>query len=137
MLPDPSRERIERELARLLEGGLNAQLFDGDRPLVLYRGVPAGGQPLGLPDAADVVVPVPPGYPGSPIDLAALPLDSPFLSRVKGGTNSQGTLTLDGRNWQLASYHPHGNGGGPPWDQTRFGFHTYADHLISWLHKLN
>jgi hypothetical protein len=47
------------------------------------------------------------------------------------------TLDVDGRQWQLASYHPHQNGGGPPWDQMRHGFHTYLDHLIAWLAKLN
>jgi hypothetical protein len=33
-----------------------------------------------------------------------------LLPRVKGGQNNQGRVTADGRDWQLASYHPH-NGG--------------------------
>ena len=132
-----NRERIERELARLREGALSTELITGPRPVVLYRRVPTGGERLGLPVVEDVVVPIPEGYPGSLIDLAGLPVESPFLRRVKGGQNSQGIVTADGRQWQLASYHPHNGGGGPPWDQMQHGFHTYLDHLIAWLHHLN
>lgn len=130
-------ERIERELASLRAGSQVAELINtGGRALVLYKNVPTGGKRLSLPEATDVVVPVPPGYPAALIDLAGLPVGSPFLARVKGGQNSQGIVQADGREWQLASYHPHNGGGGPPWDQTRHGFHTYIDHLIAWLDKL-
>lgn len=128
-----NEERIRRELALLREGGQLAELITDPRPIVLYREVPTGGSPL----VTDVVVPVPNGYPGALIDLAGLPLGSPLLKRVKGGQNNQGVLTACGHEWQLASYHPHTNGGGPPWDQTKHGFHTYLDHLIAWLHVLN
>lgn len=132
-----SFERIERELAILLAGGQVAELITTNgRTLVLYRNVPTAGARVGLPEVADVVVPVPPGYPAALIDLAGLPVGSPFLPRVKGGQNNQGILDADGRQWQLASYHPHNGGGGPPWDQTRHGFHTYMDHLIAWLDRL-
>lgn len=131
-----SRERIERELARLRDGGQVAELINDGREVVLYRAVPTSGRSLGLPETTDVVVPVPAGYPASTIDLAGLPVGSPFLSRVKGGQNNQGIVAADGRQWQLASYHPHGNGGGPPWEQNRHGFHTYIDHLIAWLDRL-
>lgn len=131
-----SSERILRELQILLEGGQVAELVSEGREFVIYREVPANGGKLGLPIATDVIVPVPNGYPGSQIDLAGLPGGSPFLPRVKGGQNSQGIVTASGINWQLASYHPHTNGGGPPWDQMRHGFHTYLDHLIAWLHAL-
>jgi hypothetical protein len=130
-------ERIERELMLLRDGGQVAELILGERCVVLYREVPTAGARLGLPVTSDVVVPVPSGYPAGMIDLAGLPLGSPLLIRVKGGQNSQGTLNVDGRQWQLASYHPHNGGGGPPWDQTRHGFHTYLDHLIAWLHHLS
>lgn len=130
------QERIERELARLREGSLVAEFHTGPRPVVLYRGVPTGGERVGLPAVSDVIVPVPDGYPGSLIDLAGLPIGSPFLPRVKGGQNKQGIVIADGRQWQLASYHPHKGGGGPSWDQMRHGFHTYLDHLIAWLHNL-
>ena len=130
-------ERIERELARLREGDLAAELVPEPRPVVLYRRVPTGGERLGLPAFEDVVVPVPAGYPGGLIDLAGLPVGSPFLSHVKGGQNNQGIVIADGRQWQLASYHPHNGGGGPPWDQMLYGFHTYVDQLIAWLHHLN
>lgn len=133
-----SRERIERELAVLREGQQVAQLLTAEdgRLVVLYRAVPTLGARFALPAATDAVVPVPPGYPASMIDLAGLPADSPFIPRVKGGQNNQGQLRVDGRAWQLASYHPHNNGGGPPWYQMRHGFHTYLDHLIAWLHHL-
>jgi hypothetical protein len=132
-----SRERIERELVVLKEGGQSAALVTGGRDAVLYRAVPTDGAAHGLPPESDVLVPVPHGYPAAPIDLAALPIGSPLLGRVRGGTNSQGIIEADGRQWQLASYHPHSNGGGPPWDQAQHGFHTYLDHLIAWLAKLD
>lgn len=131
-----SWERIERELARLQEGGQLADLFTDDRAVVLYRQVPTGGLAIGLPPTEDVVVPVPAGYPASMIDLAGLPIGSPFLGRARGSQNNQGAIVVAGRQWQLASYHPHNGGGGPPWDQMRHGFHTYLDQLIAWLDKL-
>lgn len=132
-----SSERIERELAILLTGGQVAELITASgRTLVLYRNLPTAGAKFGLPEVTDVVVPVPPGYPAALIDLAGLPVGSPFLPRLKGGQNNQGILDADGRQWQLASYHPHNGGGGPPWDQTHHGFHTYIDHLIAWLDRL-
>ena len=132
-----NRERIERELSELLAGGQLALLMTDGRPAVLYRDVPTGGAQFGLPISSDVVVPIPDGYPANPIDLAGLPLGSPLLARVKGGANSQGVIVANGSQFQLASYHPHNNGGGPPWDQTRHGFHTYFDHILAWLHRLN
>lgn len=129
-------DRVERELNLLREGGQVVECIRGDRQVVLYRDVPTAGAPLGLPRTTDVVVPVPSGYPGSPIDLAGLPVGSPLLARTRGGQNNQGLVNADGRRWQLASYHPHNGGGGPPWDQTVHGFHTYLDHLLAWLHRL-
>ena len=132
-----SRERILKELEVLREGRQAAELLSADRDYVLYRSVPTGGLRFGLPDVTDVIVPVPNGYPGAAIDLAGLPSDSLFLRRVKGGPNSQGIVQIDGRTWQLASYHPHQNGGGGPWDQMKHGFHTYLDQLIAWLHQIS
>ena len=104
--------------------------------MVLYADVPTAGATFGLPRVTSVVVPVPDGYPAALIDLAGLPIDSPLLPRVKGGPNPQGVIEVDGIRYQLASYHPHTNGGGPPWDPQRHGFHTYFDHLLSWLSHL-
>jgi hypothetical protein len=131
-----NRERIERELAILREGGQVAELVVNCRSVVLYRDVPTGGARLALPNSVDVVVPVPSGYPGAMIDLAGLPVGSPLLPRVKGGANNQGVIEIAGRQWQLASYHPHNGGGAPPWDQNQFGFHTYLGDLITWLDRL-
>src|SRR5687768_13320589 len=98
-----THERIQRELARLLEGGQSAHFFESPRGLVLYRDVPTAGGRRGLPPVTDVIVPVPSGYPGGMIDLAGLPGDSPFLPLVRGGQNNQGVVTgVDGRDWQLA-----------------------------------
>jgi len=130
-------ERIQAELARLLEGGLVAELVPSSRLVVIYRDVPTAGASHGLPTLTDVIVPVPEGYPGPAIDLAGLPVGSPFIPRVVGGGNNQGILEAAGQQWQLASYHPHNGGGGPPWDQTVHGFHTYFDHLVAWLHRLS
>ncbi len=132
--PD-GRERVLAELARLVEAGQSASLIDGSETVVLYRDVPTAGGGSGMPTTTDVVVPCPEGYPCS-IDLAGLPLGSPLLSIVKGGTNTQRIVQADGRQWALASYHPHGNGGGPPWDATRHGFDTYLSEILSWLARL-
>jgi hypothetical protein len=132
-----NKERIDRELARLREGGQIAELFLNGSSAVVYRGVPTDGAKHGLPTHTDVIVPVPAGYAASPIDLAGLPVGSPILPRLKGAGNNQGVLNVDGRQWQLASYHPHNGGGGPPWDQLKHGFHTYLDHLIAWLHQIS
>lgn len=127
---------MSEKLALLRDGGQIAELIENGRAVVIYRNVPTMGAKFGLPAATDVVVPVPPGYAASAIDLAGLPIGSPLLPRVKGGQNNQGRVTADGRDWQLASYHPHNGGGGPPWDQTKHGFHTYMDHLVAWLHQI-
>jgi hypothetical protein len=129
------KERIARELLLLKEGGQVAEYHEAERAIV-YRGVPTSGSHRGLPAETDVVVPVPSGYPAAMIDLAGLPVGSPFLSLVKGGQNNQGALAVNGQDWQLASYHPHNGGGGVPWDQNKHGFHTYLDHLIAWLDRL-
>ena len=132
-----SLERIARELVLLHEGGQTAEYDSSNgRDFVIYRAVPTAGARFGLPEATDVIVPVPAGYPAARIDLAGLPVGSPFLPRVKGGQNNQGIVEAGGVRWQLASYHPHSNGGGPPWDQMRHGFHTYFDHLLAWLANL-
>jgi hypothetical protein len=131
-----SRERILLELAILQEGNQLAELVSNGRDFVIYRNVPTAGARFGLPESTDVIVPVPSGYPASHIDLAGLPAGSPLLPRTPGGQNNQGIVQAAGANWQLASYHPHNGGGGPPWDQMRHGFHTYLDHLLSWLERL-
>lgn len=131
------RERVERELARLRDGGQSVELITGSRTVVLFRAVPTAGAPRGLPTETDVIVPVPDGYPAAMIDLAGLPAGSPLLPVVRGGPNNQGAVEADGRQWQLASYHPHNGGGGPPWDATRHGFDTYFGELVSWLARLN
>lgn len=130
------RQRIERELAILKDGGLSAELVGEGRTHVLYHNVPTAGDGTNLPGEADIMVPVPAGYPATAIDLAGLPTDSPLLARVMGGANIQGVVHMNGREFKLASYHPHGNGGGPPWDPRKHGFHTYLDHLIAWVGKL-
>lgn len=129
-------ERVRGEIERLRADGILAELLDQPRILVLYREVPTDGRRFGLTEMTDVAVPVPDGYPQAMIDLAALPVESGFLLRVKGGANSQGEFVAVGRSWRLASYHPHSNGGGPPWNPLRHGFHTYRDQLIAWLHSL-
>src|SRR3984893_9784423 len=116
-----NRERIERELALLRAGGQTAELIENGRTVVLYRNVPTDGVRFGLPGATDVVVPVPAGYAAAAIDLAGLPVGSPLLPRLRGGQNNQGIVSADGRQWQLASYHPHNGGGGPPWGPTPHG----------------
>src|SRR5450432_4134307 len=109
-------DRVCSELERLKGGGIAAELVQIGPGYVVYRGVPTAGTEHGLAPTADVIVPIPSGYPAALIDLAGLPAGSPFLQRVKGGQNSQGVVQASGVSWQLASYHPHNGGGGPPWN---------------------
>src|SRR2546422_11718601 len=107
------RERLEREIALLKEGGQRAIVsMSGGRQFVIYYDLPTDGATLGLPAFTDVIVPVPQPYPPGMIDGAGLPVGSPLLARVRGGQNNQGIVEVDGRQWQLASYHPHNGGGG-------------------------
>jgi hypothetical protein len=133
-------ERILHELAVLAHGGQEAMLVtavNGGQQFVLYKDVPTTGGGPDTPHVTDVIVPVPDGYPAAPIDLAGLPIGSPFIPRVAGGGNVQGTFEVNGVLWQLASYHPHNNGGGPPWDQMKHGFHTYFGEILAWLARLS
>lgn len=130
------RARLDRELALLASGGQEATLVTGSEEVVIYRDLPTAGAGRGLPASTDAIAPVPAGYPCT-IDLAGLPEGSPLLPHVKGGGNCQRIVTAGGRCWVLVSYHPHGNGGGPPWDPTRHGFHTYAGELLAWLAYLS
>ncbi len=132
----PSHQRILRELAALTEGGQDAVLVTGSRETVIYFDVPTGGARLGLPSLTDVIVPVPNPYPPGVIDLAGLPAGSPLLPHLRGGGNNQGPIEAAGREWQLASYHPHNNGGGPTFDPQLHGFHTYFAEVLSWLNKI-
>lgn len=129
-----SSERIEAELQILLQGGQRAALLGEGRQFVVYYDVPTAGAPLNLPSATDVAVPVPGGYPGAAIDLAGLPAGSPLLGRVKGSSTE--VVGIGTRQFQLVSFHPHGNAGGPPWDQAAHGFHTYYDWILTWLDRL-
>lgn len=126
------RAKLDRELEQLARGGQRAELLAGTEEVVLYNDLPTSGAKLGLPALIDVIAPVPAGYPAM-IDLAGLPSGSPLLAHLKGGSNCQRTIVAGGRDWTIVSYHPHGNGGGPSWDPTRHGFHTYLGELLAWL----
>lgn len=127
---EPSR--IERELGLLRDGGGRADFIEQPFPAVIYRDVPARPGYLHL-NKTDVLVRVPGGYPGQPLDGAHLPEGSPFLGRVAGAP--QNIVVAEGRRWQLVSYHPHNGGGAPPWNKDKHGLHTYIDEIISWIHS--
>jgi hypothetical protein len=129
---EPSR--IARELEKLNHGGCRTELIQNPFPAVIYRSVPArlGYRHL---SETDVLVAVPAGYPGAFIDGAYLPQGSPLLGRVAG--SPQGLIQAEGRGWQLVSYHPHNNGGGPAWDKNKHGFHTYFDEILFWFQRAN
>jgi|HubBroStandDraft_3_1064219.scaffolds.fasta_scaffold95957_2 hypothetical protein len=121
-------ERVKRELELISRDGSRAKLHENP-DAVVYYGLPSS---LGVVDSTDVMVVVPPGYPGATLDHAYLPSGSPLFNVVKGqpeGIN----LDVDGRKWQRVSYHPHNGGGAPSWDPTKHGFHTYVDEVLSWL----
>ncbi len=130
---EPSR--IQREMERLRQGGCRVDFIPQPFPAVIYRDVPTRPGYAHL-QATDVLVLVPGGYPGQPLDGAHLPEGSPLLGRVAG--SPQGVIVAgDGQRWQLVSYHPHNGGGGPPWNKDRHGFHTYLDEILSWVHRAN
>lgn len=129
---EPSR--IRRELTRLMEGGGRADFIDQPLAAVIYRGVPTRPG-YRLVDKTDVLVAVPSGYPGQPLDGAHLPEGSPLLGRVAG--SPQGIIIADGRRWQLVSYHPHNGGGAAPWSKDKHGLHTYFDEILCWIQRAN
>ena len=130
---EPSR--IQRELERLRQGGCRVDFIQQPLAAVIYRDVPTRPGYAHL-QMTDVLVTVPGGYPGQPLDGAHLPEGSPLLGRVAG--SPQGVIVADGeRRWQLVSYHPHNGGGGPPWNKDRHGFHTYLDEILCWIHRAN
>ena len=131
-LAEPTR--IERELEKLKQGGCRVDFIEQPFPAVIYRDVPTrpGYRHLQM---TDVLVKVPGGYPGQPLDGAHLPEGSPLLGRVAG--SPQALVVADGRRWQLVSYHPHNGGGAPPWNKDKHGLHTYYDEILCWIHRAN
>jgi hypothetical protein len=139
----PAQDRIARELRLLAEGGQHATLQRGQHDrlgpcdVVVYHGLPTSAAAGGV-QTTDVLALVSSGYPAAMLDLAGLPIESPLIARVRGGGNPQGRVTTaDGRLWQLASYHPHQMQTGPAWDPMVHGFHTYLEHLLAWLTRLD
>ncbi len=126
--------RLERELDKLKQGGCRVDFIQQPFPAVVYRDVPTrpGYAHIAM---TDVLVIVPGGYPGQPLDGAHLPEGSPLLGRVAGAP--QGIVVADGRRWQLISYHPHNGGGAPPWNKDKHGLHTYFDEILCWIHRAN
>jgi hypothetical protein len=120
------RERIARELSLL---SWQTEVIESPEA-VIYKSLPST---LGVVDRTDVLVPVPSGYPQAMLDHAFLPSDSPLKGRVPGAV--QDNVQFGNRSWTRISYHPHGNGGGPPWDPRIHGFHTYVDEVLTWLAK--
>jgi hypothetical protein len=122
--------RVEREVELLRASGLRVTLLSSPAPAVVYHDLRAS--PSGPVPSADVLVPVPQAYPGQFIDWAYLPEGSTLIGRVKGSAQEHRIRAL-GAVWRQISYHPHNGGGGPAWNPTVHGFHTYAGELISWL----
>ena len=122
--------RIERELDQLRAGALDVTYVTEPTAAVVYHGL--RGTVGGAPVTTDVLVPIPPAYPGQFIDYAYLPQGSPLIGRVPGAAQDP-RITALGVVWQQISYHPHTNGGGPAWNPGLHGFHTYLGELLSWL----
>jgi hypothetical protein len=126
--------RVERELEKIRAGGCRVDFIQQPFPAVIYRDVPTRPGYTHL-QKTDVLVVVPGGYPGQPLDGGHLPEGSPLLGRVAG--SPQGLVVADGRRWQLVSYHPHNGGGAPPWNKDKHGLHTYYDEILCWIHRAN
>ena len=128
------QSRIQCELEKLQQGGCRVDFIEQPIVAVIYRDVPTrpGYRHVQM---TDVLVTVPGGYPGQPLDGAHLPEGSPLLGRVAG--SPQGFVVADGRRWQLVSYHPHNGGGAPRWNKDKHGLHTYYDEILCWIHRAN
>jgi hypothetical protein len=124
--------RVDRELNELRTGGLAITFVESPGAVVYHDLRTAAGAPVAL---TDVLVPVPGGYPGQMIDWAYLPDNSPLIGRVKGSPQ-ENRITALGKVWRQISYHPHNGGGGPKWNPTIHGFHTYLGELYSWLRNI-
>jgi len=118
--------RVERELARLREGGARVTLVANPDAVILHDLPGLDGI------AVDVLVSVPSGYPGGMLDNAFLPKDSPLLNMLPGAV--QHAITANGREWIQKSLHPH-NAPGNQWDKNRHGFHTYYGEMLAWVSK--
>jgi hypothetical protein len=131
-------QRIQTELRWILEkSGVAARLITGNNQyFVFYPSLKTSGEKVGLPASVDVLVPVPSGYPASPIDMPCLPSDSVLIPHVVGGSNPQATFKIEDRDWKMLSYHPYNGGGGATWDSMHHGFHDYYHHLYTWLNNL-
>jgi Multiubiquitin/Prokaryotic E2 family E len=124
--------RTEREVEIVRSTGAKVMIVKSPAPAVIYYGLrTCPGHPV---SETDILVPIPSGYPGQFIDWAYLPEGSPLIGRVKGSPQNH-IVSADGRQWQQISYHPHNGGGGPKWDQTVHGFHTYVSELVAWLYN--
>lgn len=124
--------RIERELGLLKRGGAKVS-FVPEVSAVVYHDIPTRKGYTHL-KVTDVLVLIPGGYPGQPLDGAFLPVGSPLLGRVAGSPQGN-TVQVLNRTWQLVSYHPHNGGGAPPWNKDKHGLHTYVDELLTWVHR--
>lgn len=124
--------RVQREVNLLREGGASIEIVESPLPAIVYLDVKTrkGCNPA----RTDVLVPIPSGYP-SEIDWAYLPQFSPLIGRVQGSPQNH-LIEAMGRLWQQISYHPHRGGGGPPFNPTKHGFHTYISEVLSWLHQV-
>ena len=127
--------RIDRELDALRENGAEVDFIPGGRPAVIYRQVPTRPG-YGAVAETDVLVVIPPAFPGAFLDGAYLPKGSPLLGKVAGAAG-QGDFQADGKAWELVSYHPHNGGGGPAWNPSRHGIHSYYTEVLSWIQKAN
>lgn len=127
------QSRIDRELGILRANGATVDFLTSPQPLAIYRKVPT--RP-GYPHLAetDVLVAIPTAFPGVMLDGAYLPTESPLLGKV-AGQRSQGSLIAEGRMWELVSYHPHSGGGGPVWNPSRHGVHSYYSEVLSWIQQ--
>ena len=125
--------RIDREMGALRENGGEISFVEAPVPCAVYHSLPTRS---GYPHISetDVLVTVPPAYPGVMLDGAYLPVGSPLLGRVEGAPQGA-TVDALGRKWQLVSYHPHNGGGGPTWNKDRHGLHTYYTEILSWIQR--
>jgi hypothetical protein len=124
--------RVDGELAKLRESGQPVTRSENPAAVVYHnlRTRPGNAMPT-----TDVLVSIPDGYPGQMLDGAYLPEGSPLIGRVKGSPQAQ--IAALSQTWRLISYHPHNGGGGPAWNPSIHGFHTYVGELLSWLYDAN
>ena len=100
-----SIQKAETEIARLASSGIAvAVVGQGAQPYAMVRNVASSVPPWGSP-THDILIAIPNAYDlGTALDAFYLALPYTFQGGQHNRVSGQ-TVTIDGRQWQLVSWH--------------------------------